>query len=316
MKNQIKAVELFHTKFGAPVRSFKKADIPEDRKVLRFNLMKEENEEYQEAVQKNDIVGIADALGDMMYILCGTIIEHGLQSKIEEVFDEIQRSNMSKLGVDGNPIYREDGKILKGPNYFKPNISRILDKEPTKLSKLTPEGKHIILIAALSGNEVIAVDGKIPWNLPDDLKHFKEATLGHHIIMGRKTFESLSGLLPNKTHIVITRSREYSINLSIEDKDKVIVVNSLEEAVEVCPKNKTSYVIGGGEIYEEAIKIVDEMNLTIVNTFIPMSVENPRFTLFPPSKENIDNFEVVSKVDHPKDDKHEHAFSFFRLVRK
>jgi len=72
------------------------------------------------------LIEVADALGDMLYILCGTIIEHGMQNKIEEVFDEIQKSNMSKLGSDGNPIYREDGKVLKGPNYFKPNILKIL----------------------------------------------------------------------------------------------------------------------------------------------------------------------------------------------
>ena len=88
--------------------------------------MAEENQEYFEAANNNDLVEVADALGDMLYILCGTIIEHGMQDKIEEVFDEIQRSNMSKLGNDGNPIYREDGKVMKGPNYFKPNISKII----------------------------------------------------------------------------------------------------------------------------------------------------------------------------------------------
>ena len=89
--------------------------------------MREQNEEYLEAASDNDLVEVADALGDMLYILCGTIIEHGLQYKIEEVFEEIQRSNMSKLGEDGEPIYREDGKVLKGPNYFKPNIQSILE---------------------------------------------------------------------------------------------------------------------------------------------------------------------------------------------
>jgi predicted HAD superfamily Cof-like phosphohydrolase len=102
------------------------AEIGESKSLLRFNLMKEENEEYLEAVQNNDLIEIADALGDMLYILCGTIIEHGLQNKIEVVFDEIQRSNMSKLDENGRPIYREDGKVLKGPNYFKPNFSEIL----------------------------------------------------------------------------------------------------------------------------------------------------------------------------------------------
>jgi predicted HAD superfamily Cof-like phosphohydrolase len=89
--------------------------------------MAEENEEYFEAANNNDLIEVADALGDMLYILCGTIIEHGMQDKIEEVFDEIQKSNLSKLGENGKPIYREDGKVMKGPNYFKPDILKILN---------------------------------------------------------------------------------------------------------------------------------------------------------------------------------------------
>ena len=88
--------------------------------------MEEENLEYLKATKENNLVEIADALGDMLYILCGTIISHGLQNKIEEIFQEIQNSNMSKLGENGKPIYREDGKVLKGPNYFKPDIRKIL----------------------------------------------------------------------------------------------------------------------------------------------------------------------------------------------
>tara|TARA_B100001250_G_scaffold238489_1_gene204952 strand:+ start:275 stop:664 length:390 start_codon:yes stop_codon:yes gene_type:complete len=95
---------------------------------LRFRLMEEENKEYLEAANNNDIVEIADALGDILYILCGTILAHGLQDKIVEVFNEIQRSNMSKLDINGEPVIREDGKILKGPNYFKPKIKEILEK--------------------------------------------------------------------------------------------------------------------------------------------------------------------------------------------
>lgn len=126
MQKQLNAVKQFHTAFGLGVQENPIADLGEAKNVLRFNLMKEENEEYLEAVQNKDIVEIADALGDMLYILCGTILEHGLQHKIEAVFDEIQRSNMSKLGEDGKPIYREDGKVLKGPNYFKPSFEEIL----------------------------------------------------------------------------------------------------------------------------------------------------------------------------------------------
>ena len=126
MQKQLNSVKEFHTAFKIGHSETPKADLGEDKNRLRFNLMKEENEEYLDAVQNNDLIEIADALGDMLYILCGTIIEHGLQHKIEEVFDEIQRSNMSKLGEDGSPIYREDGKVMKGPNYFKPDFSTIL----------------------------------------------------------------------------------------------------------------------------------------------------------------------------------------------
>lgn len=126
MKNNIKAVRAFHTLFGMGVSEDMVADLGEAKNKLRFNLMDEENKEYLEAAQNNDLVEVADALGDMLYILCGTILEHGMQYKIEEVFDEIQRSNMSKLGADGKPIYREDGKVMKGPNYSRPNIEAIL----------------------------------------------------------------------------------------------------------------------------------------------------------------------------------------------
>ena len=126
MQKQLKAVQKFHETFGLGVSYEMKADLGNSKNDLRFELMREENEEYLEAVRNNDIVETADALGDMLYILCGTILEHGLQHKIEEVFDEIQNSNMSKLGANGKPIYREDGKVMKGPDYFKPNFEEIL----------------------------------------------------------------------------------------------------------------------------------------------------------------------------------------------
>jgi len=128
MKSKIAAVKEFHNAFGLGVANIPKADLGKSKNRLRFNLMDEENKEYFEAAENNDLVEVADALGDMLYILCGTILEHGMQYKIEEVFEEIQRSNMSKLGIDGRPIYREDGKVLKGPSYFKPDIRTILDK--------------------------------------------------------------------------------------------------------------------------------------------------------------------------------------------
>ncbi|WP_323027719.1 nucleoside triphosphate pyrophosphohydrolase family protein [Gelidibacter japonicus] len=127
MKEKLDAVKAFHTAFKIGHRESPKADLGMEKNMLRYKLMREENEEYLEAANDNDLVEVGDALGDMLYILCGTIIEHGFQHKIEEIFDEIQRSNMSKLGVDGKPIFRDDGKVLKGPNYFQPNIEKILD---------------------------------------------------------------------------------------------------------------------------------------------------------------------------------------------
>jgi len=128
MKNKLKAVKDFHNAFGLGVNESPIANLSPQKLKLRYDLMAEENDEYFEAARNNDLVEVADALGDMLYILCGTILEHGMQYKIEEVFNEIQRSNMSKLGADGKPIYREDGKVMKGPDYFKPNILSILDK--------------------------------------------------------------------------------------------------------------------------------------------------------------------------------------------
>ena len=135
MKKQIAHVEAFQTAFNRPVRKSPSL-IPETDFQLRFDLMKEENDEYIEACQANDIVGVADALGDMLYILCGTLVEHGMQDKIEAIFDEIQASNMSKLDENGKPIIngqngvldlsRPMGKVLKSINFKEPNLKQFI----------------------------------------------------------------------------------------------------------------------------------------------------------------------------------------------
>jgi predicted HAD superfamily Cof-like phosphohydrolase len=118
MKEQLKAVAEFH-------KAFKQKDgkwpqpLEQSEYVLRHALMKEENDEYLEACENNSLVEIADALGDQLYILCGTILKHGMQDVIIDVFNEIQASNMSKLGEDDTPVLREDGKILKGSWIFQ-----------------------------------------------------------------------------------------------------------------------------------------------------------------------------------------------------
>lgn len=121
-------VKEFHDAFGIDNREEPTAKLPDSVIELRHRLMHEENEEYLQAAKEGDLVEIADALGDMLYILCGTILTHGLQYKIEEVYKEIQRSNMSKLDENGQPIYREDGKVMKSSLYFPPDIKRILEQ--------------------------------------------------------------------------------------------------------------------------------------------------------------------------------------------
>ncbi len=126
MKKRLAAVKEFHKTFKLGIGEKPIPSLGLDKNLLRFELMKEENEEYLLAANNGDLTEVADALGDMLYVLCGTIIEHGLEDKIEAIFEEIQCSNMSKLDVNGNPIYSKNGKVIKGPNYFSPNIEKVL----------------------------------------------------------------------------------------------------------------------------------------------------------------------------------------------
>ncbi len=128
LKDNIDRVKEFHDVFGLEYHSTPTVSVSKRIYELRHRLMQEENDEYLEACEKGDLNLIADALGDKMYILFGTILAHGLQHKIEEVFHEIHRSNMSKLDEAGKPIYREDGKIMKSANYFLPDIKKVLEE--------------------------------------------------------------------------------------------------------------------------------------------------------------------------------------------
>ena len=126
MDEYLKLVQEFHEIFEVGVGENFKEKLPDEIIKLRHRLMEEENNEYLEAASKGDYVEVADALGDKLYVLMGTIVQHGMQEVIGDVFREIHRSNMSKLGIDGKPVYRNDGKVIKGPNYTKPNIKSVL----------------------------------------------------------------------------------------------------------------------------------------------------------------------------------------------
>lgn len=125
MKDQIQQIKEFNEKFQKLPNN--QTLITKEEFNLQYDMLNEENEEYLEACKKNDLVEIADALGDQLYIIFGTILKHGLQYKIVDVVDEIHKSNMSKFDNSGNPIFKSTGKLDKGPNYFKPNLKDIID---------------------------------------------------------------------------------------------------------------------------------------------------------------------------------------------
>lgn len=132
MKKQLQQLWDFQSAYNS-TRNTKPTLLDSETSMLRYNLGKEELSEYLEACNNGDLVEITDALADQLYILLGTMVSHGLQDLIEDVFDEVHRSNMSKLGEDGKPIYREDGKILKGPNFSPPNIEKFLTAGQSQL---------------------------------------------------------------------------------------------------------------------------------------------------------------------------------------
>ena len=125
MKKQLQQLWDFQSVYDQ-TRNTKPTLISPTESMLRYELGKEELIEYLEACNNDDIVEVTDALADQLYILLGTMVAHGMQGIIKDVFNEVHRSNMSKLGEDGKPIYREDGKVLKGPNFSKPNLEQFL----------------------------------------------------------------------------------------------------------------------------------------------------------------------------------------------
>ena len=124
--------------------------------------------------------------------------------------------------------------------------------------KFNSNSSLITIIAAVSENNVIGKDNKLIWHLSDDLKHFKELTKGHNVIMGRKTFESMPKALPNRTNVIITRNRNYTA-------DNAIVVQSLDDALKISKKDSQPFIIGGGEIYSQLIDSCDELLVTKIH---------------------------------------------------
>lgn len=158
-----------------------------------------------------------------------------------------------------------------------------------------------IMIAAAAENNALGKDNEMVWHLPDDFKRFKQLTTGHHIIMGRKTFESFPKPLPNRTHIVITRQKDYN-------PENCIVVGSMKEAIEKTPQDEDAFIIGGGEIYNLGLPFADKIELTRVHSEFEADAFFPEI--------NLEEWELANEEFHPKDERHNVDFTFQTFIRK
>lgn len=204
-----------------------------------------------------------------------------------------------------------------GKEWERKNTEKILAKHDTKIQKLekivlkehhikeeilsnNKETQVVTLIVAAAQNNELGKDNKLIWHLSDDLKRFKRLTSGHHIIMGRKTFESFPKALPNRTNVVITRDKNYTA-------ENTVVTHSLEEALAIAKNDKQPFIIGGGEIYKQSLSFADKIELTRVHHTFEAD------TFFPDLDSTI--WREIYKEDCYKDEKHKYDYSFITYER-
>ena len=156
------------------------------------------------------------------------------------------------------------------------------------------------MVAAAAENNALGKNNDLLWHLPDDFKRFKQITSGHYIIMGRKTFESFPKPLPNRTHVIITRQKNYN-------PEGCIIVDSIEKAIEACPKDQDVFIIGGGEIYNLAMDFADSIELTRVHENFEAD------TFFP--EIDLKQWKLTSEEYHPKDEKHKFDFTYQTFIK-
>lgn len=160
----------------------------------------------------------------------------------------------------------------------------------------------LVIIAAAAENNALGINNDLPWHLPDDFKRFKQITSGHKIIMGRKTLESFPKPLPNRQHIVITRDKKYV------PKFKCTVFHSIDQAIEFARKDAVAFIIGGGQLYEQTMHYATDIELTRIHA------EFEADTFFPEIDES--QWQLVNEEHHPKDEKHQYAFTYLTYRRK
>jgi len=212
--------------------------------------------------------------------------------------------------------------VFMGKDWEQKQLDKLVSKQQVRIEKIKTELKKeaphiaesevyneglaakkqtVTIIVAAGENDAIGKDNQLIWHLRDDLKRFKALTSGHHIIMGRKTFESFPKPLPNRTHIVITRQENYQV------PDGVITVNSLENAIAMAKDDMQPFIIGGGEIYKQAMPLADKMEITRVHESFEAD------TFFPKVDSTI--WKENSNTFHAKDENHEYEFSFLTYIK-
>ena len=210
----------------------------------------------------------------------------------QQQLDKLVAKQQDRIEQLKQQFLKEENEIAKSQAY-----NETLDQK----KKANPKQELTIIVAAGEDN-AIGKDNDLIWHLSDDLKRFKQLTSGHCIIMGRKTFESFPKPLPNRTHIVITRQNTYQV------PDGVIVVNSLEDALDAARADSQPFIIGGGEIYKQGLPIADKIELTRVHATF-----DGADTFFP--ELNLAQWKEVANTHHDKDEKHAYPFSFITYIR-
>ncbi|MDA7716967.1 dihydrofolate reductase [bacterium] len=205
-----------------------------------------------------------------------------------------QKEEIILLQKDVELMYPKGELVKKKQEFIQERTSKSIE-EPENPSRI------ITMIAAAGENNALGKDDDLVWHLPDDFKRFKKLTTGHHIIMGRKTFETFPKLLPNRVHIVITRDTKYQA-------EGAIVVHSMKEALDVAKGDSQPFIIGGGEIYTMGMEYADFIELTRVHETFDAD------TFFPEIDPKI--WTVVKEEFHDMDEKHKHPFTYFTYKRK
>lgn len=230
-----------------------------------------------------------------LYHLFNVFITHKFMGKVweQQQLDKLVAKQQERIEKLKAGFVKEETLIAQSEAY---------NESSSKIPKTNNSESKLTIIVAAAENDAIGKGNKLIWHLSDDLKRFKALTNGHHIIMGRKTFESFPKPLPNRTHVVITRQSDYKA------PEGVIIVNSLEDAIDASRNDVQPFIIGGGEIYKQALEVANKIELTRVHESFEAD------TFFPKLDTTV--WKETANTFHSKDDNHDHEFSFLTYERK